>query len=481
LELSKDKQKNTNSKENERISNIAEILSLMEEMHKNKEWILQQIKKNSLKIPIKQSMNSFQILSACPDNFLTQILGVLKGRDIDDFEQILSLTKTYHWFFCDIVAGSNPTIPTKDQVRKVIVLNELIARTEIFSKKDPDTTVILPTGDGYAIGFSDSPEKPLLLAIQLHKSLFKYNESKRGKDKLFIRVGIDMGPVYFIKDLAGRDNVWGPGIILTRRVMDLGGDMSILASARIAEDIRNLSPEYKAILHPIGDYTIKHGETLQLYNIYGEGFGNKIALRKSKILKPKAPEEALRGTSAFAFDGIEITLDVVNPKTMLTHHTWLWNISNISKEQKSQIFYYLDGDIAKDFPDMNVSVKDEDGNEQNIISLSENKPTHKEFNVQLTKPIKPGQKNRVLKLEYDWEEPERNFFYKLATDCKKFKYYFTIPKGVEVRNRVLKVDTEMGYKWHASPPPTIKYLPDKTVIEWEGTNLKAHDAYKFEW
>jgi len=50
--------------------------------------------------------------------------------------------------------------------------------------------------------------------------------------------------------------------------MDLAGDMNIFSSSRYAEDVRTLSPEYKEIMHPIGDYSIKHGEQLHLYNIY---------------------------------------------------------------------------------------------------------------------------------------------------------------------------------------------------------------------
>ncbi|MBM2852464.1 MAG: hypothetical protein HW420_1011, partial [Candidatus Nitrosotenuis sp.] len=42
----------------ERITNEAEILSLMEESHKTKEWIKSQIKKKAIKIPVKLSMNS---------------------------------------------------------------------------------------------------------------------------------------------------------------------------------------------------------------------------------------------------------------------------------------------------------------------------------------------------------------------------------------------------------------------------------------
>jgi len=43
------------------------------------------------------------------------------------------------------------------------------------------------------------------------------------------------------------------------------------------------------------------------------------------------------------------------------------------------------------------------------------------------------------------------------------------------------IDSELGYKWNADPPSTIKFLPDKTTITWQGKNLKAFDAYKFDW
>jgi len=479
---SKGKIKSKKTSKGDTIAQIAEILALMEETHKTKDWIFQQIKaKKLMKIPVKQTMNSFQVLTACPADFIDHLLHLIKGRDIDDLADISSLTKTYHWFFCDIVAGSNPNLVTKEQVRKIIVLNELISRTETFKDRNPNGTVVLPTGDGMAIGFDDSPEKPLRLTLQLHRALSKYNETKRGKDKVLIRVGIDTGPVYIVKDVLGNDNVWGPGIIMTRRVMDLAGDMNIFASSRIAEDIKNLSPEYKEIIHQIGDYSIKHGEQLILYNIYGEGFGNKLARRKSKIFKEKQSDEDLLGVVSFEFRTIDIGLDIMDPKTMLAHHTWVWDILNISKENKDQIFYYLDGDSPKDFADMNVKVTDPDGNELDILSLSVNKPLHKEFNVRLKKPIPPRRGIKGLKLEYDWEEPERTFFYKLATDCKRFTYRFTIPRKTEIKNRALKIDPEMGYKWNISPAPTLRYKGDKTEINWEGKNLKAHEAYRFDW
>ncbi len=472
-------QRQSKKPKSDKIANIAEILGLLDETDRGKDWILDQVKKSRVKAPFKHTMNSFHILNSCPADFVLHVLHVLKGDDFENFGDIKTLTRTYHWFYCDIVAGSNPTVPTKDQVRKVVAINEIVARVETFKKRDEKSTVILSTGDGMAIGFSDSPEKPLKLAIEVHKALNKYNLQRRGKEKLLIRVGIDMGPVYFIKDITGDANVWGPGIIVTRRVMDLAGDMQILASSRIAEDIRRLSPEYKSIMHPIGDYSIKHGEQLNLYNIYGDGFGNKIAPRKSKLPKSNL-ERDIKTTNNFVFNKIEIDLEVLDAKSMLTRHTWIWNVTNIAKEPKDQVFYYLDGDTPKEFSDMNVTVRDERGNKQEIQSLNVNKPYHKEFNVKLTRPLKPKQK-KILILEYDWEEPERTFFYRFASDCKKFEYNFAIAKGTDLKTRVLKVDTETGYKIHATPSPAVKYSKKMVNVNWSKYNLHAYDAYQFDW
>ena len=463
-----------------KVSTIAEILGIMDERKFGKNWLLQEIKKHKLKLPVKATMNTYQILQECPLEFLSHLLRFLHGDVFEDFEDVDSFTLMYHWFFTDIVAGSDPTMVTTEQVRKIVVLNELISRTDVFKRRDPDNTVILPTGDGMAIGFSDSPEKPLRLAIDLHKLVYKYNESRRGKDKLLLRIGIDMGPVFMIKDLNEKDNVWGPGIIMARRVMDLAGDMNIFASEKIADDIRKLSPEYKAIFHKIGSYYIKHGETLKLYNIYGDGFGDKKTPRKQKLIKKRKTEVDFKGINTFEFANIEIELEVKDVKSMMTHHTWIWNVVNISDEPKEQIFYYLDGDTEKDFSKLNVKVT-ENGEELDIIGVNVNKPTHKEFNVQLKTPLKPRQRRRFLKLEYDWEEPERNFFYKLATDCKTFAYRFSMPNTIDIKSRILKVDTEMGLKWHASPPPKVEYLPNITKVSWNAKNLKAYDAYRFEW
>jgi len=454
---------------------IAEILGLMEENGLGKVWLLEKIKNQRIKIKVSPTANSYEILKTCPKYFKTDLLRDLQEEDFS-FELPEKLTKTYHWFFTDIVASSDPTISTKTQLRKIMFLIGQIKRAKSFKQSSPDSTYILPTGDGMAIGFSDSPEKPLRLAIELHKAQTQYNKTRSGNNKLNIRIGIDTGPVYLIKDLAGNDNVWGPGIIWARRVMDLGEQNHILASERIAGDVRKLSSEYKAIIRPIGKYLVKHDEEVTIYNVFGKGFGNRLKPNPKKLVR----EDDIV-TSPFIFNSIKIILQITNPKTMLTHHTLIWNIKNITKKPLEQIFYPIGGDVARKFDKLNVTVKDEKNNKLEIVDLTVNRPYEKEFKVKIKNPIKYGQKGRILKLEYDWEEPERTFDYTLAAACKTFKYYFSIPTGVEIKRRVLEVNRNLGIMKHPKKAPEMKIQKNKTVITWNTKNLKAHDSFRFVW
>ncbi len=462
-----------------KIAKIAEVLGLLEEKGKGRDWLLEEIKRHKIKLGVMPT-NAYDILRASPNSFVSHISRLLTN---DEFliEDVRTLTKTYHWFFTDIVGSSDPYISTKEQARKILVLTDLIRRSDAFRHGSQDSAAVLTTGDGMVIGFSESPEQPMRLAIELHKAILRHNQLRTTKEKLYVRIGIDTGPVYSIEDINRNKTFWGPGIIMARRVMDLGGAMQIFASSRIADDIRKLSPEYKAIMHPVGDYTIKHGEHLLIYNIYGDGFGNKNTPKKGKVQKSKAAEQDLKNSNTFYFSEIGLGVEITDPETMMAHHTWTWDIKNISSEPKDQIFYYLDGDIPRDFADMNVAVTDGNKNELEIISLNVNKPYHKEFIVKLAKPLKPNQKGQKITLQYDWEEPERNFFYKVSSDCKKLQYCCMVPKGTDVKNRVLKVDPETGYKTHASPSAKVQYLKDRTEITWQKSNLSAYEAYRFEW
>ena len=390
----------------------------------------------------------------------------------------LEFTKTFHWFFCDIVSSANPSLPTQEQLEKIQKFYEILSQTPIMRNKDSKRK-IASTGDGFVMGFSDSPEKPLLLAIDLLKDVEKYNKTRRGKGKLLLRIGVDSGPVYVIKDPVTKKNAfWGPGIIMTKRVMDIGKENHILASKRIAEDVGKLSREYRSLFHSIGEYEIKHGEKIEVYNVYGKGFGNRVFPRSGKEMKKKESDKDRRGTSNFKFKKIGLILKVRNSKTMMTSHTYVWDLVNISRKTQPQVLYQLGGDVKKDFSDLHVKIKDTSGKKLEIVRVDANRPLYKEFFVKLNQPVKPNHELKGLELKYDWEEPNREFIFELPTDCKKFNFKLSLPNEIQPKVRIFK---RVGFS-EKQPLDSIINLGKKTTeITWEGKNLHVHDEYIFQW
>jgi len=457
---------------------IAEILGILEEKNLSKDWILGELKRYKIKLGLSSSSNSYELLKNCSPQIIQKILSVLK-EDLA-VKDPKTLTRVLHWFFIDIVSSSDPNLPVKSQARKINALNELIKRTDTFKKENLEYLDIFTTGDGMAIGFPDSSEKPLRLAIELHRSLRKFNNNQKEKDKINVRIGIDSGPVYFMKGIKG-EIFWGPGLIMAKRVMDLCGPNNIFASEGIARNLKNLSEENRATMHSIGEFEIKHGK-LGIYNIFSKEFGNKLVptIKKIRKTKEKDPWRLID----FEFNSVEVRLEITNPKTMMTHHTWIWNIKNTSKDPLTAIFYDLGGDIPRDFSKLNVKVTDEENKRLEILSLDVNRPLQKEFHVKLTKPIRKSQLDRFVKLEYDWEEPERNFEYAFPSKTKKFRYVFTAPKGIELKHRILEAVRDRADKRRVEPPPITRYLDDRTEIIWESAKnhkIQAHDVFVFQW
>jgi KaiC/GvpD/RAD55 family RecA-like ATPase/class 3 adenylate cyclase len=202
-----------------------------------------------------------------------KLLGVY-GSNISEFglpEGVISA----NFFFIDIVGLSDPSLSVRKQMEKIERLNNLINSCDAF-KKITEKKIILPTGDGMAIGFMLNPELPLQLSIQLHKELDKYNHSKKTseEDILGVRIGLATGPVFIVSDINNNQNIWGPGIILARRVMDLGDSGHILIADILAEQLIALKDEYRVMINPVGNYQIKHGQTVKMYSAYSQEFGN---------------------------------------------------------------------------------------------------------------------------------------------------------------------------------------------------------------
>jgi class 3 adenylate cyclase len=179
--------------------------------------------------------------------------------------------------FMDIVGFSRPEWYATIQVQKITFLVETVQKILSELGYDAKKVPMLHTGDGMAL-FLDRIEATIELAIKLTEYL---DANGSGDDKLELRIGIHNGYSFQVKDLHGGENRCGPAINTARRVLDLGEARHILCTSEFKKLLLELyGPKYGCMIHDCGPYIVKHGEEIDLYNIYDDHVGKQECPRK---------------------------------------------------------------------------------------------------------------------------------------------------------------------------------------------------------
>ncbi len=170
-----------------------------------------------------------------------------------------------HVLFIDIVGYSKLLI--NEQSEQIQTLRKIVRGTEQVRLAEAEGKLLrLPTGDGGALVFRNSPEAPVLCALEVSKELKSHPE-------LHVRMGIHSGPVNEVTDLNEQANIAGAGINIAQRVMDCGDAGHILLSKRVADDLEQY-PRWRPCLHELGECEVKHGARVSIVNLYTDEVGN---------------------------------------------------------------------------------------------------------------------------------------------------------------------------------------------------------------
>ena len=180
-----------------------------------------------------------------------------------------------HLLLIDIVGYSKLLV--NEQIQCMQQLNRIVRSTGCFRKAEKEGKLIrLPTGDGMALLFFQSPEEPVRCALEISDTL-------RNHPELSVRMGVHSGPVNKVADVNDRSNFAGAGINIAQRVMDCGDAGHILLSKHLADDLVEYR-HWRPHLHDLGECEVKHGLRLHLVNLYKDNLGN-----------PHLPEKLKRG------------------------------------------------------------------------------------------------------------------------------------------------------------------------------------------
>src|SRR5438067_157005 len=205
-----------------------------------------------------------------------------------------------HVLFIDIVGYSKLLI--NEQSEQIQTLRQIVRATEQFRSAEAAGKLLrLPTGDGGALVFRNSPEAPALCAMETSRELKKHSE-------LQVRMGIHSGPVNEITDLNEQANIAGAGINIAQRVMDCGDAGHILVSKRVADDLEHY-PQWRSLLHELGECEVKHGLRISLLNLYGDEAGNPELPEKFPQTKAETAPGAARAKSVAVLPFVNMSAD----------------------------------------------------------------------------------------------------------------------------------------------------------------------------
>lgn len=386
------------------------------------------------------------------------------------------------FFFVDIVGLSNPHLSTKNQIKKIHILNESILKCNAYKTIPKNQLLILPTGDGMSIGFMQGPELPLQLAIQLQQILNRYNKSKIPTETIQVRIGLNSGPVFIVDDIQNNKNIWGPGIIMARRIMDLGDASHILLSSSMAKDLTDLSDYYKKIINPLHDYNFKHGVTMLVYSVFGKDFGNRKLPLKGIVSKSNIAKEIKRLRKSALYTSVRVEIQIKDVKTMLVHHKRTYEIQNTSEKPIKHVLHGIATDVKKDsLRDLNLTIYDGDKKEMKISSISLDKPYHKEFTTAFNKVIRKDQ-TQSYTLEYTLEEPRKYFENIFLVSCDKFYLKIIYPKNVKtVKLEIYEKDQESKMRKKITNEQKIRISKNNIISTLTRKNLKQGQIIRIKW
>src|SRR6267143_3786516 len=231
-----------------------------------------------------------------------------------------------HLLLIDIVGYSKLLV--NEQIETVQELGRIVRNTECFRKAEAAGKLIrVPTGDGMALLFFQSPEEPVRCALEISQQLKENSEIR-------LRMGIHSGPVNQVRDVNDTINVAGTGINVAQRVMDCGDAGHILLSKHVADDLVQYR-HWQPYLHDLGEYEVKHGLRLNIVNLYTDELGNRAAPKKFNAAsvgaavsaatkptsKPAVPMWAWIGGAVLIFAAIAFGFLILRSKGSLTATT----------------------------------------------------------------------------------------------------------------------------------------------------------------
>ena len=161
--------------------------------------------------------------------------------------------------FLDIIDYSKKSVSEQIDIKNQF--NHLINHS--LKDVEQDDRIILDTGDGAAIAHMGSPEDALFVSLSIRDEILKSNIMT--SMPLYVRFGINLGPVRVVRDINGQPNMIGDGINVAQRIMSFAKPNQILVSRSDYDVTSRLTQEISQMF----DYSgLKHDKHVREHEVY---------------------------------------------------------------------------------------------------------------------------------------------------------------------------------------------------------------------
>lgn len=161
--------------------------------------------------------------------------------------------------FLDIIDYSKKSVSEQIDIKNQF--NHLINHS--LKDVEQDDRIILDTGDGAAIAHMGSPEDALFVSLSIRDEILKSNIMT--SMPLYVRFGINLGPVRVVRDINGQPNMIGDGINVAQRIMSFAKPNQILVSRSYYDVTSRLTQEISQMF----DYSgLKHDKHVREHEVY---------------------------------------------------------------------------------------------------------------------------------------------------------------------------------------------------------------------
>jgi TolB-like protein/class 3 adenylate cyclase/Tfp pilus assembly protein PilF len=254
-----------------------------------------------------------------------------------------------HLLLIDVVGYSKLLV--NEQIELLQELNRIVRGTESFRSAETRGQLIrVPTGDGMALLFFQSPEEPVRCALEISKVLQEYPHIQ-------VRMGVHSGPVNPVRDVNDKTNFAGSGINIAQRVLDCGDAGHILLSEHVADDLAQYR-HWQACLHDLGECEVKHGLRLHLFNLYKENVGNPQVPNKLQRRGRKKESNAVRPITAPRWPKflIAVALVVAALALVISSFMFFYRASSTTTKSVSPKATAIATTAAAAFPEKSIAV-----------------------------------------------------------------------------------------------------------------------------